>query len=174
MPLTRVFSSQRLLCFPGSTGTRACTFSPAFFVCSVIVTDVTEILVRARGLLAAAPRAGWRAAFLPLVVRRGLPTAAAGEGVDGHLIVCVDGSNCVAPPPAIQHVCVLRHLGAIHEVFRNNVYYHFGGEAEEKSAMKYVPGLESVGSRAFICRIISDGFISPISGNLSSSNTLAQ
>jgi hypothetical protein len=31
-----------------------------------------------------------------------------------------------------------------------------------------------VGSRAFICRIISDGFMSPISGNLCSSNALAQ
>jgi hypothetical protein len=29
--------------------------------------------------------------------------------------------------------------------------------------MKCVPGFESGGSRAFICRIISDGFMSPIS-----------
>jgi hypothetical protein len=41
-------------------------------------------------------------------------------------------------------------------------------------AMKYVPGVESGGSRAFICRIISDGFMSQISGNLCSSNALAQ
>jgi hypothetical protein len=27
--------------------------------------------------------------------------------------------------------------------------------------MKYVPAVESGGSRAFICRIISDGFMSP-------------
>ena len=40
--------------------------------------------------------------------------------------------------------------------------------------MKYVPAVESGGSRAFICRIISDGFMSPISGNLCSSNALAQ
>jgi hypothetical protein len=31
--------------------------------------------------------------------------------------------------------------------------------------MKYVPGVESGGSKAFICRIISVGFMSPISGN---------
>jgi hypothetical protein len=36
--------------------------------------------------------------------------------------------------------------------------------------MKYVPGVESGGSKAFICRLISDGFMSPISGNLCSSN----
>jgi hypothetical protein len=40
--------------------------------------------------------------------------------------------------------------------------------------MKYVPAGESGGSKAFICRIISDGFMSPISGNLCSSNALAQ
>jgi hypothetical protein len=40
--------------------------------------------------------------------------------------------------------------------------------------MKYVPGVESVGSKAFICRIISDGFMLPISGNLCSLNVLAQ
>jgi hypothetical protein len=40
--------------------------------------------------------------------------------------------------------------------------------------MKYVPAVESGGSRAFICRIISDGFMSTISGNFCSSNALAQ
>ncbi len=35
-------------------------------------------------------------------------------------------------------------------------------------------GLESIGNRAFICRIISEGFMSPISGNFSSSKALAQ
>jgi hypothetical protein len=40
--------------------------------------------------------------------------------------------------------------------------------------MNYVPGLELVGRRAFIGRIISEGFMSPISGNFSRSNTLAQ
>ncbi len=41
-------------------------------------------------------------------------------------------------------------------------------------AMKYVQGMESVGSCAFICRIISEGFMSPISGNFSNSKALAQ
>ena len=40
--------------------------------------------------------------------------------------------------------------------------------------MKYVPVGESGGSKAFICHSISDGFVSPISGNLYSSNALAQ
>ena len=40
--------------------------------------------------------------------------------------------------------------------------------------MKYVPVVESGGSKAFIFRIISDGFMSPISRNLCSSNALAQ
>ncbi len=40
--------------------------------------------------------------------------------------------------------------------------------------MKYMPAVESGGSKAFICRIISDGFMSPIFGNLCSSNALAQ
>jgi hypothetical protein len=38
--------------------------------------------------------------------------------------------------------------------------------------MKYVSAAESGGSRAFICLIISEGFMSPISGNLCSSNAL--
>jgi hypothetical protein len=44
------------------------------------------------------------------------------------------------------------------------------GRRSRKAAMKYVPGVESGGSKAFICRLISDGFMSPISGNLCSSN----
>ncbi len=40
--------------------------------------------------------------------------------------------------------------------------------------MKYVPAVESGGSKAFICRIISECFMSPISGILCSSNALAQ
>ncbi len=40
--------------------------------------------------------------------------------------------------------------------------------------MKYVQGLSSVGNRAFTCRIISVGFMSPISGNCSNSKALAQ
>jgi len=40
--------------------------------------------------------------------------------------------------------------------------------------MKYVPAGESGSSKAFICGIISDGFMSQISGNLCSSNALAQ
>ena len=40
--------------------------------------------------------------------------------------------------------------------------------------MKYMLVVESGGSRAFIYRIISDGFMSPISGNLCTSNALAQ
>ncbi len=40
--------------------------------------------------------------------------------------------------------------------------------------MKYVLAAESGGSRAFICRIISEGFMSPISRNLCSLNALAQ
>ncbi len=40
--------------------------------------------------------------------------------------------------------------------------------------MKYVPAVESGGSKAFIFRIISDGFMSPISRNLCSLNALAQ
>ncbi len=48
------------------------------------------------------------------------------------------------------------------------------GRRSRKADMKYVPAFESGGSRAFICRIISDGFMSPISGNLCSSNDLAQ
>jgi hypothetical protein len=43
------------------------------------------------------------------------------------------------------------------------------GRRRRNEAMKYVPGVRSVGSRAFICRIIL-----PISGNLCCSNALAQ
>jgi hypothetical protein len=44
------------------------------------------------------------------------------------------------------------------------------GRRSRKAVMKYVPGVESGGSKAFICRLISAGFMSPISGNLCSSN----
>jgi hypothetical protein len=37
-----------------------------------------------------------------------------------------------------------------------------------------VQGLESVGSRVFICRIRSAGFMSPISGNFNNLNALVQ
>jgi hypothetical protein len=48
------------------------------------------------------------------------------------------------------------------------------GRWRRNKAMRYVPGLKSMGSRAFIFRIISEGFMSPISENFSSSNALAQ
>ncbi len=48
------------------------------------------------------------------------------------------------------------------------------GSRRRNKAMKYVPGLSSVGYRASICRIISEGFMSPISGNFSNSKALAQ
>ncbi len=63
---------------------------------------------------------------------RELPTAAAGDDLDGRLVVCVDGGDCVGPPSAVQQVCVLRHLGAILEVFSNKVIYHVRGQAEEE------------------------------------------
>ncbi len=92
---------------------------------------------------------------------------AAGNGVDWRI---ADGGDGVAPPPCLQLIGVFCHLGTIFEILRNDVVDHVGGEAD----MKYVQGFESGGSRAFICRIISDGFMSPISGNLCSSNDLAQ
>ncbi len=98
----------------------------------MVVTDVAVVFVRARGLPTAAPRAGRRAAFPPPVGGRGLPAVAAGDSVDGCFVVRVDGGNGVAPPPAVQLVRVLRHLGAILEVLRNNMVDHVGGEAEEE------------------------------------------
>jgi hypothetical protein len=144
MPPWGIFCSWQLLRFPGSTGTRASTSSGSSDGC-------------AQGEMAS-----------------GVPAACRGARSPGGLVVCVDGGDGVAPPPAVQHVCVLRHFGAILEVFRNNVVNHVSGRRRRDAAMKYVPGAESVGSRAFICCIISDGFMSPISGNLCSSNALAQ
>ncbi len=46
--------------------------------------------------------------------------------------------------------------------------------SEGKRAMQYVSGLSSVGNRAFICHIISEGFMSLILGNFSNSKALAQ
>jgi hypothetical protein len=48
------------------------------------------------------------------------------------------------------------------------------GRRSRNPAMKNMPAGESGSSKAFICRIISDGFMLPISGNLCSSNALAQ
>ncbi len=48
------------------------------------------------------------------------------------------------------------------------------GRRSRNAAMKYVPAGESGGSKAFICCIFSDGFMSLISGNLCSSNAVAQ
>jgi hypothetical protein len=127
MPPLRVFSSRQLLHFPGSAGARACTFSPGRRMYCDSNRCLCHSCTGPGSSGSCAP--GGTASGVP-VVGRGLPAAAA--GVDGRLIVCVDGGDCVAPPPAVQHVCVLRHLGAILEVFRNNVVYHVRGEAEEE------------------------------------------
>jgi hypothetical protein len=57
----------------------------------VKVADVTVLLVGAGGPPVAAPRAAWRVALPLPVVGRELPAAAAGDGVDGRLVVRVDG-----------------------------------------------------------------------------------
>ncbi len=77
-------------------------------ICSLVVADVAVVFVRARGLLAAAPRVGQRATLAAPLVGRGLPAAAARNGVDGCFVIRVDGGDGVAPPPAVQLVCVLR------------------------------------------------------------------
>ncbi len=118
----------------------------------MVVADVAVILVRPGGLTAAAPLAGRRAAAA--VVRRALPAAAAGNCVDWRVS---DGGDGVVPPPGLQLISVFCHLGAIFEVLRNNVIDHVGGEAEQEGGHEVRAG----GSRAFICRIISDGFMSP-------------
>ncbi len=48
------------------------------------------------------------------------------------------------------------------------------GKRRRNMAMKVVPGLLSVGNRAFICHISSVGFMSPISGYFNNSKALAQ
>ncbi len=50
---------------------------------------------------------------------------------------------------------------------------HVGGDMEEECGHEVCAGGRK-GSKVFICRIISDGFMLPISGNLCSSNALAQ
>ncbi len=96
----------------------------------MVVADVAVVFVRARGLPAAAPLAGWRAAAP--VVGRVLPAVVAGNGVDGCFVVRIDGGDGVAPPPRVQLVRLLRHLGTVLEVLRNNMVDHVGGEAEEE------------------------------------------
>jgi hypothetical protein len=54
------------------------------------------------------------------------------------------------------------------------VVYHDSGEAEEEQGYEVCAGPGAVGSRAFICRIISEVFMLPISGYFSNSNALAQ
>jgi hypothetical protein len=80
--------------------------------------------VWARGLPVAAPRVGRQAALSAPVVGRVLPAAAAGNDVDGCFVVRIDGGDGVAPPPCVQLVRVLRHLGAVLEVLRNNMVDH--------------------------------------------------
>ena len=94
------------------------------------------------------------------VVRRALPGAAAVNDVDWRI---VDGGDGVAPPPRVKFISIFCHLGAILEILRNNVVYHVCGEAEQEGGHEVRTGGRV---RAFICRIISDGFMSPISGNL--------
>jgi hypothetical protein len=96
----------------------------------VVVANVAVLLMRAGGLLAAAPLAGRQAAAS--VVGRVLPAAAAGNGIDGCFIVCIDGGDGVAPPPRVQLVRVLRHLVTVLEVLRNNMVDHVVGEAEKE------------------------------------------
>ncbi len=86
------------------------------------------------------------------------------DGVDGRLVVCVDDGDCVAPTlyskSAYSAILVqsLKSLEIMWSIMSE-------GRRRRNEAMKYVPGLESVGSRAFICCIISVGFMSPITGN---------
>jgi hypothetical protein len=97
----------------------------------VVVADAAVVFARARGLPAAAPQAGRRAAAP--VVGQVLPAAAAGNGVDGCFVVRIDGGDSVAPPPrGLPRVRVLCHLGAVFEVLSNNMVDHVGGEAEEE------------------------------------------
>ena len=90
----------------------------------------------AGGLPAAAPLAGWRAAAP--VVRRPLPAAAAGNGVNWRT---GDGGDGIAPPPGIQLISVFGHLGAIFEILRNNVVDHVGGEAEQEGGHEVRAGV---------------------------------
>jgi hypothetical protein len=93
-------------------------------VCSVVVADVAVVFVWARGLPAAAPRAGRRATLAAPVVGRGLPAAAARNGVDGCFVVRVDGGDGVAPPPAVELVRVLReHYSQVLMYLSSTVYW---------------------------------------------------
>ena len=98
----------------------------------MVVADVAVVFVQAWGLPAAAPLAGRQAALAAPVEGRVFPAAAARNGVDGCFLVRSDGGDGVAPPPCVQLVRVLRYLGAVLEVLRNNMVDHVGGEAEEE------------------------------------------
>ena len=84
------------------------------------------------------PLVGRRAAAS--VVRRVLLAAAAGNGVDGCFVVCIDGGDGVAPPPRLQLVHIFRHLVTVLEVLRNNMVDHVGGEVEEERGHEVCAG----------------------------------
>ncbi len=92
----------------------------------MVVADVAVVFVRARGLLAAAPLAGRRAAAS--VLRRVLSAAAA---------VRIDGGDGVAPPPRVQ---LVRHFVTVLGALRNDMVDHVGGEAEQDRGHEVLAG----------------------------------
>jgi hypothetical protein len=137
----------------------------------VIVTDVAVLLVWARGLPAAAPPGG-SARRLSLgedSLRRPPDTALMAASLIVLMAATVLPLLLLYSKSAYSAILVqsLKSLEIMWSIMLE-------GRRRRNEAMKYMPGLESVGSRALICRIISKGFMSPISGNFSSSNALAQ
>jgi hypothetical protein len=139
----------------------------------VVVTDLTVLFVRPRGFPVAVPLVAWVTAFSPLVMGR-LPATADGYGAVGSLVLRVDGSDGTAGSAAVQQVGIFRHHRAVLEIFGDQWSLISEGRRRRNMAMKTVQGLESVGSRAFICRIRSVDFMCPISGNFNNSNALVQ
>ncbi len=94
-------------------------------VCGVVVTDLTVLLVRPRGILAAVPLAARGTAFSPLVTGQELPATVPGNGAVGSLVLRVDGSDSTAGSAAVQQVGIFRHQRGVFETFGDQVVSHF-------------------------------------------------
>jgi hypothetical protein len=127
----------------------------------VIETDLIVVLMWARCLTAAPPLAAQGAEEL-VALWELLGAAVARDVADCDLVISVDGRDCAAIYAVVQQIRVLRQQGANFEILGDQVVPHIGGGPY--MPMKLVPGLSSVGNRAFICRISSVGFMSPRRG----------
>ncbi len=122
----------------------------------------------------AAPLAAQGAVLSPLVAGREILVTAAGNSAYGSLELHVDGGKGARALLLCNIIGIFCHQCAVFETIHVGWFLILEGRQRRNMAMKVVQGMESVGSRAFICHIRLGGFMSPSSGYFNNSNALVQ